>query len=113
MPRKSDSTSKRHGPLPPAARIADHRARLASSGRRRVEVVVPESDVELIRDLAERLRAEPAESAAVRAAVASAMAPAVARTGMELVALLRTAPLDGPTLDLERDRSPPRAVDLS
>ena len=112
MSRKSDPTSKRHRPLPPAERIAEHRARLASFGRKRVEVVVPESDVELIRGLAERLRAAPEESAAVRAALASAMAPAVARTGKELVALLRTAPLDRAALDLERDRSPPRAADL-
>jgi hypothetical protein len=112
MSRKSHPTLKRHKPLPPAARIADHRARLASSGRKRVEVVVPESDVGLIRELAERLRATPAESAAVRSAIFAAMAPAVVRTGKELVALLRSAPLDGGALDFERDRSPPRAADL-
>jgi len=112
MSRKSHPASNSHGPLPPAARIADHRARLASSGRKRVEVVVPESDVGLIRELAERLRAAPVESAAVRAAVVSALAPAVARTGRELVALLRTAPVDGAALEFDRDRSPPRASDL-
>lgn len=113
MSRKSDPAAKRHRPLPPAARIAEHRARLASSGHKRVEVVVPENDVGLIRELAERLRATPGESAAVRTAIASAMAPAVVRTGKELVALLRTAPLDGAALDFERDRSPPRAADLA
>jgi len=112
MSRKDESISKRHRPLPPAARIADHRERLASSGLKRVEVVVPEGDVGLIRELAERLRGRPVESAVVRDAVASAMAPAVARTGKELVALLRSAPLEGATLEFERDRSPPRAVDL-
>jgi len=112
MSRKSHPASKNHGPLPAAARIADHRARLASSGRKRVEVVVPEGDVGLIRELAERLRAATSDSAAVRVAVVSALAPPVARTGRELVALLRAAPLDGAALDFERDRSLPRAADL-
>ena len=112
MSRKSHTASTRHGPLPTAARLADHRARLAASGRKRVEVVVPESDVGLIRELAERLRAEPVESAAVRAAVVALLAPAVARTGLDLVTLLRTAPLDGAALEFDRDRSPARAADL-
>jgi hypothetical protein len=112
MSSKRDPTSKRHRPLPAAARIAEHRARLASSGHKRVEVVVPENDVGLIREVAERLRVTPAAGAALRTAIVSAIAPAVVRTGKELVALLRTAPLDGAALDFDRDRSPPRAADL-
>jgi hypothetical protein len=92
--------------------VAGHRSRQASNGRKRVEVVVPKQDIILIKQLAERLRAAPAEAAAVRSALATMVAPAVVRTGKELVALLRNAPLEGATLELERDRRPARAVDL-
>ena len=114
MSRKNPREVKRShiAPLPPAARVASHRSRQASVGRKRVEIVVPSKDVALIRQLAERLRAGPAEAAAVRRALEAAMAPAAVRTGKELVALLRTAPLEGATLELERDRSPTRELDF-
>ena len=73
---------------------------------------MPTRDIPLIKQSAERLRAAPAEASAVRKAVADAVSPGVARTGKELVALLRSAPLGGVTLDLKRDRSRPREVDL-
>ena len=38
------------------------------------------------------------------------LAPAVARTGKQLVALLRNVPLDGVALAFDRDRSLPRAA---
>ena len=114
MARKNANPGKRSrsGPIPPAARVAGHRLRQASSGRKRVEVVVPKRDVILIKQLAERLRAAPAEAAAVRSALGAMVTPTVARTGKELVALLRSAPLEGAILQLNRDRRPARAVDL-
>ena len=114
MARKNADPAKRSrpGPVPPAARVAGHRSRQASGGRKRVEVVVPKGDIMLIKRLAERLRAAPAEAAAVRSALVSMIAPTVARTGKELVALLRSAPLEGATLELQRDRRPARDVDL-
>lgn len=114
MSRKSATTAKSpaSGTLLPAARVAGHRSRQAVGGRGRVEVVVPTRDIALIKQLAERLRATPADAAAVRTAVAAIVAPSVARTGKELVALLRSSPLGGATLDSKRDRSPPREVDL-
>jgi hypothetical protein len=114
MSRKNATVAKgpKSAPLPAALRVAGHRSRQAVFGRKRVEVVVPTRDVPLIKQLAERLRAAPTEASAVRKAVATAVAPTVARTGKELVALLRSSPLGGVTLDLKRDRSPPREIDL-
>ena len=114
MSRKNATAAKgpKSAPLPSAVRVAGHRSRQAVVGRKRVEVVVPTRDIPLIKQLAERLRAAPAEAAAVRKAVATVVAPTVARTGKELVALLRSSPLGEVTLDLKRDRSPPREVDL-
>jgi hypothetical protein len=90
----------------PAPRVAGHRSRGAPSGRKRIQVVVPKRDVILIKQLAERLRAPPAEAAAVRSALGAMVAPTVARTGKELIKLLRSAPLEGATLELKRDRRP-------
>lgn len=114
MPRKTADTRKRarSAPLPSAARVAKHRSRQASSGRKRVEVVVPRQDIALIRRVAERLRAGPSAAAAVRSALATAVAPPTARTGKELVALLQSAPLDGATLEIRRDPRPARVVDF-
>jgi hypothetical protein len=69
-------------------------------------------DIALIKQVAERLRATTAVAAKVRTVLAAAVAPPVARTGMSLIELLRSGPFDGLELELERDRSPPRDVDL-
>lgn len=114
MSRKKATAAKepKSAPLPSALRVAGHRSRQAVVGRKRVEVVVPTRDIPLIKQLADRLRGAPAAASAVRKAVTTAVAPTVARTGKELVALLRSSPLGGLTLDLKRDRSPPRKIDL-
>lgn len=114
MSRKNATAARRpkSAPLTPASRVAGHRSRQSAVGRKRVEVVVPTRDIPLIKQLAERLRATPAEASAVRKAVTTVVAPSIARTGKELVALLRSSPSGGVMLDLQRDRSPPREVDL-
>jgi hypothetical protein len=106
-PKRSKSV-----PLPPAARVAGHRVRQSLAGRKRVEVVVPARDIALIKQVAERLRAPPADAAKVRTIMAAAVAPPVARTGRSLIELLRSGPFGGVELEFERDRAPPRDVDL-
>jgi hypothetical protein len=114
MSRSSAAPPKRSKdvPVPPAARVAGHRARQTRAGRKRVEVVVPVRDIALIKQVAERLRAPTADAAKVRTVLAAAVAPPVARTGKSLIELLRSGPFAGLELELERDRSPPRDVDL-
>ncbi len=106
-PKRSKSV-----PLPPAARVAGHRVRQSLAGRKRVEVVVPARDIALIKQVAERLRAHSADAAKVRTVLAAAVAPPVARTGKSLIELLRSGPFGGVKVEFERDRSPPRDVDL-
>jgi hypothetical protein len=93
-----------------AARVAVHRERQSLIGQRRVEVVVPLQDAELIRQVAARLRASPGEAATTRAALEAAIRPPLATTGKALVDLLRSSPLGGVELELTRDRTPARDV---
>ena len=99
MPRKNTKTQKRAQPLP----LRQHA---------RVAVVVPQGDTGLVKQLAKRLREATPEADRIRKAIAAAVAPQVARTGKDLLALLRDSPLQCVTLDLERDRTPPDEVDL-
>jgi hypothetical protein len=91
-----------------AARVAVHRERQSLSGQRRVEVVVPLQDAQLIRQVAARLRASPGDAARTRVALEAAIRPPLATTGKALVDLLRSSPLGGIELDLTRDRTPAR-----
>ena len=93
-----------------AARVAVHRERQSLIGQRRVEVVVPLQDAELIRQVAARLRASPAEAATTRIALEAAIRPPLATTGKALVDLLRSSALGGIELELSRDRTPARDV---
>ena len=114
MPRRGVSAPRRSkaAPLPAAARVAGHRVRLTQAGRKRVEVVVPARDIALIKQLAERLRASPADAARARSLLVAAVAQPKALTGAALIDLLRSVPSGGSELDLERDRTPLRDVDL-
>ena len=93
-----------------AVRVAVHRERQSLIGQRRVEVVVPLQDAELIRQVAARLRASPGEAATTRVALEAAIRPPLATTGKALVVLLRGVPLGGVELELARDCSPARDV---
>lgn len=94
-----------------AERVQRHRVRSERSGRTRVEVSVPSEDAELIRTLAERLRAGKTEAASVRAAFATLGTRRRARNGKQLLAFFRASPLVGEDLLVERDsglgRDPP------
>ena len=96
----------------PARRVARHRRRLASQGLRRVEATVPERDTELVRQVADILRAGGPEAERLRQAVTSVTDEHQARTGEDLLAFFRSSPLVEADIDFERDRSPPRDVDL-
>jgi hypothetical protein len=92
--------------------LARHRRKRAASGISRVEVAVPKNDAQLLRELAQALRAGGKAAARVRAELRTLVRPDAIRTGAQLVAFLQSSPLAGVDLDLERDRSPPRDIDL-
>ena len=95
-----------------AGRVARHRERRALSGARRVEVAVPVQDAEAIRRLAAVLRGGGEEAADARHRLNDLLRIRKARSGRDLVAFFRASPLVGVELDLRRDKSPGRNVDL-
>lgn len=102
------SKSKHSG----ARRVERHRVRVERSGKTRVEVVVPTTDVNMVRGLAARLRAGGGGAAAAREALAPLLAGTQARTGEELLAFFRASPLVGVDLRIERSKSPGRELQL-
>ena len=94
------------------ARVARHRAKAAATGMVRVEVSAPLEDASLVKAVAETLRQGGTAAAELREALAPVMSSSRAKTGAELVAFLRSSPLRGANLVVERDRSPGRPVDL-
>ena len=91
--------------------VAAHRARLADRGLIRFEVTAREVDRTLIRTLARRLAEDDALAARMREDLArSIAAPPDQRGG--ILAALRRSPLVGAGLDLTREPSVDRIVDL-
>ena len=86
--------------------LVSHRARMVQQGFVRVEVSVSKDDASLVRQVVAAL-ADPARQAAARTLLQQNF---VGPPKVSLKALLAAAPLDG--IDLERDRSPGRDVDL-
>ena len=103
---------RHRGPEGSKRRVIRHRIRAVAEGLRRVEVTVPANDSGLVKAVAGVLRAGGDEARRVRDAFASMTAIEPARTGAELLAFLRTSPLVGEDLMIERDRTMGRAVDL-
>ena len=94
--------------MPSTQKIAvDKHRRLREQGLSRLEVVVPESDRSLLKEVARKLRGAHEEADATRRQLVR-MARGEPETGLK--ALLASAPLDG--IDLDRDRDPRREVDL-
>jgi hypothetical protein len=91
--------------------MQNYRARLARRGLTRFEIMVLESDRELIRTLARRLAEEGSEAEKVRSAVKTAVAGKSPKPGNILTAL-RRSPLVGADLDLSRPREKGRKVNL-
>jgi len=95
-----------------APRVARYRKRLLVSGTRRVEVMVPAQDAEAIRRLAAMLRAGGEHAASARHLLGDLLPTRMAQSGADLVAFFRASPLVGLELDLERDKSPGRDLNV-
>lgn len=93
-------------------RVRRHRRKAIAEGSRRVEVTVPDEDAALVREVARTLRRGGRTAEALRSRIAAAIVPPRAQTGRELVAFLRSSPLGCFELDIERDRSTGRVIDL-
>lgn len=95
-----------------ARRVARHRAKIAMTSGKRIEVTVPARDAPLVRELAAVLRAGGDDARRARKNLQSLTLARPAKTGSELVAFFRASPLVGENLVLERDRSSGRPVDI-
>ncbi len=94
-------------------RLLEHRRRMVASGARRVEVTVPAEDAPAIRDLAEALRSGGSRAKVARAALRTPIVKkSWFRSGAEFAEFFRNSPLAEVDLDLERDKSPGRPIDL-
>lgn len=91
--------------------LESHRQRMRERGLGRFEVRGLDSDKELIRALAKRLAAKGSEAAALRTEMAKRITGQADKKGGVLAAL-RRSPLVGADLDLRRDASHGRDVDL-
>lgn len=100
------------GPKLSSERVARHRRHLASQGKRRLEVTVTEEDATLLKDLAAALGRRDSRARELRRALAPLLYDDIARTGSELVAFFQASPLRGEELDLERDKTVGRDVEL-
>lgn len=88
--------------------VKDYRKRQKEKGLVRVEINVPNADKQLIKRVAENLRAGGDKAARTREALATALNP---YEGMNLKELLENAPpLD--ELDLERSKEVARDIDI-
>lgn len=93
--------------------VLRHRNRATARGCRRVEVTIPGEDARLIKAIARTLRDGGSDAEQVRSALRPLVAAAKAATGPELLRFLRNAPGVDSALDIERDRSTGRPVDLA
>jgi hypothetical protein len=88
--------------------VLEYRKRQAKKGIVRMEVNVPDSDRDLIRQTAANLRAGGNIAERIRSALSSVLNPYI---GMNLKELIENAPpLD--ELDLERSKEIPRDIDF-
>jgi hypothetical protein len=74
--------------------------------------MVPAQDAEAIRRLAAMLRAGGEEAASARRRLDDLLPTRMAQSGHDLVAFFRASPLVGLDLDLERDKSRGRDLNL-
>lgn len=94
------------------SRVVRHRKKVATGGAKRVEVTVPSRDAPLVKAIAGALRSGGEEAKRIRESLQPLLSVLRAKTGPELVAFLRASPLVGAELQIERDRSAGRSVDL-
>ena len=91
--------------------VANHRRRLAERGITRFEVKGLDTDKKLIRTLATRLATDGVESARLRAEIVKTIGEDPSGKG-GILAALRRSPLVGAELDVNRNRSEGRPIDL-
>ena len=91
--------------------LQNYRERLGRRGMARFEVIGLDSDRELIRSLARRLAENGDAASVLRAAVSRTLSSEPPRKGGVLAAL-RRSPLVGADLDLTREVTPGRKLDL-
>ena len=106
------ATSQRQPSERSRSRVARHRSGLAAAGLRRVEVTVPSEDAVLVREIAAALRAGGESAERVRDSVEPLLKRKRATTGRELVDFFLNSPLAGSGIEVERDKSPGRDIDL-
>ena len=91
--------------------VQTYRARLSQRGMARFEVVGLETDRDLIRTLARQLADAGPAAQLLRTSVRRSVSPDRAATG-GILAALRASPLVGADLDLSRDDTDGRVVEL-
>ena len=91
--------------------LRNYRTRLNARGIARFEVLGLEIDRELIRSLAKRLAENDRDAMRIRAAVSRTIAGDPPQKG-GILAALRRSPLVGIDLNITRERTPGREVDL-
>jgi hypothetical protein len=96
---------------PQARAVKNYRKRLARAGLARFEVLGLASDRELIRLLAKRLADNDNEARKIRRTVSQSVTNEKERKG-GILAALRRSPLVGADLNLTRERTTGRKVDL-
>jgi hypothetical protein len=91
--------------------LRNYRTRLNARGIARFEVLGLEIDRDLIRSLAKRLAENDRDAMRIRAAVSRTIAGDPPQKG-GILAALRRSPLVGIDLNITRERTPGREVDL-
>lgn len=89
-----------------------YRMKVAAIGSRRIEVRVPNRDAALVKSIAESLRSGGKRADLIRDSLKPIVATTKARSGAELVAFFRASPLVQDQLDITRNSSSGRSVDL-
>jgi len=95
-----------------AQRVAVHRKRRHATGLRRIEVMVPAKDVMFLRAVAGHLRDGGGYADRLRDRIIPLLKPVADMTGREFVDALTIAPEFAVDLDIERDKTPLRPIDL-
>ena len=95
-----------------ASGVPRNRRSPADGGTERIEVTVPSRDAPLVRGIAEALRSGGEEAEFIRRTLQPKLTAPTARTGSELIAILRASPLAELDLPERRDRSCDRTVDF-
>ncbi len=93
-------------------RVTRHRRKLDKQGAKRLEVVVPKDDADLIKAVAAKLRSGGADADNLRLQTARLVELPEVRTGDDLFAMFQRADGLGDEIDIARDRSSGRTPDF-